>query len=269
METIKLIYRLIRAPIRLIIFGINLFCYFTTAMPFAILADRYPYRMRRILSRIVQFYCYTTTKIFRMRVVVHGEKEHLEADKNYFIVANHLSYLDIFIFSSVVPASFVTSIEMKKTPVLGQATQAAACLYTERRSRENLSKEIQQVTDGLRNNLNVFVFPEATSTNGEDVIMFRKSMFTAAIEAEKEILPLTINYRIVSGEKVTLTNRDRIFWYGDMTFAPHFKKFLLEDHIDVDITVHPPVAVNNNHDPIQLANQLHQIVSSKYDRINS
>lgn len=269
MERIKLIYRIIRAPIRLGIFGFNLFCYFLTALPFTLLSEKYPYKMRKILSRVVQFYCYTTTKIFRMRVKVHGSRHHLENNQNYFVVANHLSYLDIFIFSSVVPASFVTSIEMKKTPVLGHAAQAAACLYTERRNRDNIHKEIQQVTDGLINDLSVFVFPEAKSTNGEEVIMFRKSMFNAPISAQKEILPLTINYRLISGEEITLDNRDKVFWYDDMTFGPHFAKFLLEDHIDVDITVHDPVKPQPDHCPIELANELHVIVSSKYEKVNT
>lgn len=262
------LYRYLRAFIRFTLFGINLSGYFVTSFPFALLANRYPMAMRKILTRVVSLYCYITTKIFRVKVKVTGNKEYLDGRENYFFVSNHLTYMDIFIFSSVVPACYVTSIEMKKTPLLGHAAQAAGSLYTERRNRDNIMKEIQMVTNGLKNNLNVFVFPEATSTNGEEVIMFRKSMFNAPIQAQTKILPFTINYRSLGGEELHLGNRDSIFWYGDMGFPGSFIDVLLHDYIEVDIHVHEPVMPDKDHCPMELANHVHSIVASKYVKVN-
>jgi lyso-ornithine lipid O-acyltransferase len=269
MKKFKFIYALIRAPFRLLAIGLAMSTFFIISIPFVLMMDRNPFKIRKIVSKIVQKTCWTINKIFNINITVTGQKHHLTNDENYFIISNHLSYLDVFIFCSVAPASYVTSIEMKNTPILGQASQAAACLFTERRNRNNADGEIKQIIDGLQNKLNVFVFPEATSTNGEQVIMFRKGMFSAPIAAKKEILPLTINYKVLSGSEVSLKNRDDVFWYGDQTFFPHFIKYILEDHVDVEITVHDPVMPEADHCPMELANHCHGIISGHYKDIKA
>ena len=44
-------------------------------------------------------------------------------DKPFFVVSNHLSYIDMLVLSSIVPTTFVTSIEIKNTPFLMSAAQ--------------------------------------------------------------------------------------------------------------------------------------------------
>ncbi len=127
---------------------------------------------------------------------------------NYLIVSNHLSYVDIFVLGSRVPGCFVTSVEIKETPFLGQVTSLAGCLFVERRNKINIHQEIKDLTQGLKNGLNIFIFPEATSTNGETVIRFRRPLLNSAIDAKKKILPLVLNYRKIDENPIGLHNRD-------------------------------------------------------------
>jgi 1-acyl-sn-glycerol-3-phosphate acyltransferase len=167
-----------------------------------------------------------------------------------------------------MPACFVTSLEMKKTPLLGQITLAAGCLFVDRKNRTNIEKEVENVVDGLKNKLNVCIFPEAKSTNGDEVLLFRKSMFNAAILANSPILPLTMNYQSIDGQKLTRSNRDQLFWYGDMTFYPHILSVLKLNEIKLKIKVHPLVKVADKESDIDLANRVQKIVAKDYQNLS-
>jgi len=206
------------------------------------------------------------SRVLGIKTTVLGDKKYLN-ENNYLIVANHLSYTDIFPLYWKFPACFVTSNEMRETPFLGQVCVAAACLFVERRNRDNIQKEIQSVTNGLKQGLNVFIFPEATSHNGEKVHMFRKTMFNGIVYSGKAILPLTLNYKRISGKEITLSNRDEIFWYGDAGFYPHILSVLTQTSIELEITIHPPITAVENKSDIELANQAHSIVAKDYQPI--
>jgi 1-acyl-sn-glycerol-3-phosphate acyltransferase len=83
---------------------------------------------------------------------------------------------------------------MKNTFFLGQICKFASCLFVERRSRGNLDQEIKEITDALNYGHNVLIFPEGTSTNGDEVLRFKRPLFNAAIFSSKKVLPATLNY---------------------------------------------------------------------------
>ncbi len=148
---------------------------------------------------------------------------HLKKDlkKNALLVANHLSYTDIMVLASQTPTCFVTSVEMKQTVGLGWIVQLAGCLFVERRDKKNIHNEVKEITMALQSGFNVVIFPEATSTNGEELLRFRSPLFQAAIDAGVDVKTLAINYQKVDGHRISIANRDLVAWYGDMTFMAH------------------------------------------------
>lgn len=191
--------------------------YFTAAGVTA-LVFREPIRRRRHLTKVVSVACKVGLTILGVEVQTKGQKNK---KTNHLIVANHLSYLDILVHSSQSPSCFVTSMEIKETPVLGQICSLAACLFVERRNKENLRKEISELTESLEAGIDVTIFPEATSTNGEQLLRFRRPLFAAAIFADKPVQPICLNYFTPDMNRLTLKNRDDVCWYGDMDFVPH------------------------------------------------
>jgi 1-acyl-sn-glycerol-3-phosphate acyltransferase len=152
-----------------------IFVYFLSTAPFFIFLKKYPYGTKKILNHIVGIYSKVLTWILGIKI--SHNLNTIDRNKNYFIVSNHLSYIDILLISSVLPTSFVTSVEMKNTPFLGQIIQLAGCLFVERRNKKNIMNEIGDIENALNKGLNVTVFPEATSTNGEQVLKFKRSLF--------------------------------------------------------------------------------------------
>jgi 1-acyl-sn-glycerol-3-phosphate acyltransferase len=184
-------------------------------------------------------------------------------NSNYLIVANHLSYLDVIILAAKFPSCFVTSTEVKASPFLGQLSRLAGCLFVDRQNKQNLKTEIKELRTALTDGMNVIVFPEATSTNGEDILRFRQPLFEASIATSKQILPITINYQKIDGQNIDRLNRDIVCWYGEMTFFSHFMKVLDQQEILVEIKVSEPFAPEIL-SSIDLAMKSHRIVKSNY-----
>ncbi len=197
-----------------------------------------PYVLRHHLTRWLKLYSKLGLKILGVQVRVSGRPLQERAQ---LVVSNHLSYLDVLVLSSQKAGCFVTSQDIRQTPFLGQIVELAGCLFVDRRSRENLAQEISQLTEALQAGLSVMVFPEATSTNGESVLRFRRPLFNAAILSAQPVQPLCLNYQELGGEPVNTVNRDSVFWYGDMPFASHLWALSGLGKIVVEVCVLDPI----------------------------
>ncbi|MGK0367450.1 MAG: 1-acyl-sn-glycerol-3-phosphate acyltransferase [Thermoproteota archaeon] len=243
--------------------------FFIQVGPVALLLVVSKYRVRKILNGIVSRHCKIHLKILNVQVNVVGNKEYLSGKENFFFISNHLTFLDIFVYSSINPTCYVTSLDMKKTPVLGQTIQMAGCLYVDRHNSKNSEGEVAELVDGLQNGLSIMVFPEAKSTNGEEVQRFRKTLFNAPLKAKHRVLPFTLNYKTIDDKPITLENRDKIFWYGDMAFPPTFFHLLNHDKVEVEVRIHEPIMPTAEQTDIDLANFCHSVVSNEYKQINA
>ena len=252
-----------KAIYRITLFVVIISTYFIFVAPLYFFIGKYPHKIRMFLAKIVQLYSRVFLRVFKVRVEKKIVGKEL-ANNNYFYVSNHMSYVDILILSSLYPTSFITSIEMKKTPFLGQITTLGGCLFVERRSRNNLGTEIDQIKEALENGVNVTIFPEAKSTNGDEVIRFRKPLFEASISSKIDACPLTINYKTVNGEAVTLDTRDLVCWYGDTPFLGHLIKFASLKELIVEVVQECPISDVGSMSCEELANLSHQFVSRHY-----
>ena len=202
--------------------------------------------------------------IFNVKVVV---KNHKKIPSGTYVVCNHLGYLDIVVLSSLQPLSCLSSLEMKNTPVLGHMCRVSGCLFIDRESIRNMRGEIGTIVEVLRAGLTVLVFPEATSTNGETVLRFRRALYMAATQAKAPIQPLCLNYRKIDGGPVVKANRHKIFWYGDMAFSPSFIDLLMCKSISVEVTYLDTLEARASGTTADLANKSYKSVLAAYTPI--
>lgn len=252
------------AYFKLLGFVVAALCFFITSAPFLLwaLVDRYGAKKR--LIQLAHLYAKFVLKLFGISYHVTNKQQDKNKKTGQLIVSNHMSYLDALVMMALRPVCFVTSIEMKQTPVLGQICEAGGCLYVERRSREGLSEEIKDITRALKAGLDVVIFPEATSTNGEAIKRFKRPLFQAAIDSGAAIVPQTINYSAINKKAVTTANRDYVCWYGDMTFFPHLMSVLRQKSIDVELTLSPPLLPNKDSTTTVMSAQAEQMVKEYY-----
>ena len=250
------------AALKLLSFAFLILLFFLLQMPTLILLRcGIKYRIRRYANAVTCLLSNITLFCFNIKVRITGARGQ---QTTYLNASNHLSYLDALIYFATFPSCFITSQEIAETPFLGAICKSAGCLFVERRNRKGLRREMEEVALALKNGIPVTVFPEATSTDARSVLPFKRPAFRAALMAQRPVLPLALNYRTIGGQPFGLANRDRICWYGDMAFFPHFWSLLRSERIEAEIHVSPPLPFTPGQTDRELATQCHQRVASSF-----
>ena len=190
--------------------------------------------------------------------------ENWKNDRTYLVVSNHMSYLDMLVFACIRPLCFVSTIEVLETPFLGQIAETSGSLFVERRSRENIKKEISEISATLQQGFNMVFFPEGTSTNGEQVLPFKRPLFAPAERTNTPVLPVVIQYESIDGEPITRGNRDLICWYGDMDFSPHLLALAGRQGAVVKVKILPEIPMGEKVTREAIASQAEAMVRENY-----
>lgn len=184
--------------------------------------------------------------------------------KTYFMVCNHMSYMDILFLSSGVPAVFVTSVEMKDTPFLGQCAAFGGSYFVERRDRTKIPQEVKDLASLIQQGFHVFVFPEATSNHGMNILPFKRSMFSVAIEAGVDVLPICLRYEEIDGQAFDETTMNKMSWYGKMPFLSHFLKIMTMRSAKVSVEYLEPISTQIYKERNQLSDLAYQQITQAY-----
>ena len=159
------------------------------------------------------------------------------------IVANHSSWLDIFVLNAAQPLYFVSKSEVARWPGIGWLARATGTVFVERDRKQ--AKVHQQVfEDRLRAGHRLLFFPEGTSSDGRRVLGFKPTLFAAVFSpdlAGLSVQPVTVAYHAPDGRDAR-----HYGWWGDMDFGPHLLQMLATlGHGRVQVTWHAPLAVDD------------------------
>jgi len=110
------------------------------------------------------------------------------------LVANHVSWLDVLAISALRPSVFVCKSEIAAWPALGWLLGRADTIFLRRGSAVAASQAVENAVRQLRAGLSVAVFPEGTSTAGDEVLPFSPALFQAAADAGVPVQPLALTY---------------------------------------------------------------------------
>lgn len=142
------------------------------------------------------------------------------------IVSNHLSYLDILVFSAAAPCVFVAKKEVRSWPGVGWIATLAGAIYIDR-SRRSATHSIQPaIQAALAGGLRLVLFPEGTSSNGKQLLPFRSSLLQPAVADGAPVTAARLHYELDDGDP---TN-DVCYW-GDMTLLPHALKLFAKNGV--------------------------------------
>jgi len=115
------------------------------------------------------------------------------------IVANHVSWLDIFAINAVRPVRFVAKSEIRGWPAIGWISELVGTLFVERRRRHDVAQINQQIVKALKRGEMFAVFPEGMITGGGVVLPFHASLLQPALECEALLYPVAIRYSRADG----------------------------------------------------------------------
>ncbi len=157
-------------------------------------------------------------KMSAMEIEVIGEVPK----QPFFLVSNHLSYVDIPILRSVIESVFVAKADLEKGFLTGKIIKDMGIIFINRENRRDIPRAGTEILQKIEEGEGVIIFPEGTSTKGEKVLPFNSSFFEFAAKADLPIHYASINYQIEDGGRKA---SDAICWWDDTVFIKHLWKF--------------------------------------------
>lgn len=183
----------------------------------ALIYPRLPHMAKR---HILQSWSAKLLRILNVHIEL-AQNERLHAPHNVLIVSNHISWLDIFVLNAVIPMHFVAKAEVRHWPVLGWLCARAETLFIERGKARAAARINARMVELLKHGETLAVFPEGTTTDGNQLAHFHSSLLQPAIDAAGKIQPLAIRYLDEHGLPSTLPA-----YIGEMSFISSLRDIL-------------------------------------------
>jgi 1-acyl-sn-glycerol-3-phosphate acyltransferase len=141
----------------------------------------------------------------------------------FFLVTNHLSYIDVLVLASRVDAVFIAKSEVAGWPVMGTLCRSVGTLFVDRRANRDLPRVIAGIDRTLASGQGVVLFPEGTSTQGAEVARFHPSLLEVAARAHYPVSYASLGYSTEDGLRPANLS---VCWWGDMEFTGHLWRLL-------------------------------------------
>jgi len=145
---------------------------------------------------------------------VHGYRVHVGGAVPLgpvVLVANHLSYIDPLVLTSLVPCVPLTKREVSRWPLVGALGRAHGVVFVRRDDARSGAAGLLAARRALLAGVSVLNFPEGTTTCGEAVLPFRRGVFGLARRLRIAVVPIALDF-----------DEDELCWTGDARFLPHY-----------------------------------------------
>lgn len=177
----------------------------------------------------------------------------------FFLVANHLSYLDVIVLGATLRATFVAKADVAAWPLIGWLCAAVGTVFLDRTRKRDLLRVLPLLERRLGDGGGVVVFPEGTTSDGSGVLPFRSPLFAAAVRGGLPVHLAMLTYETPAAAEHPAR---AACWWGDMEFLPHLGALLRLPRCTARLTlVRHPIA---DSDRKRLARTARDTISSRF-----
>lgn len=170
-----------------------------------------------------------------VKLHVHGKPPRRHGPP-VMLVANHVSWLDIYAINAVLPVRFVAKSEIRQWPVIGWLSAKTGTLFIERARRRDTVRIGGEIVTAMQRGDVVTVFPEGTTTDGSQVLRFHGSLLQPALQAEAHVHPVALRYERGDGSLCVEAAYD-----GDKSLWDTLRSILARPVIHVQVWFLPPL----------------------------
>jgi 1-acyl-sn-glycerol-3-phosphate acyltransferase len=194
--------------------------------PFLLFSEKGFHKWRNLSFRR---WAKTAAALLGIRIMVIGATPKAP----FFLVSNHLSYLDIVVFATQIDCLFVAKSEVAGWPILGLLCKSMGTIFVDRKLRKDVLRVNSIVERVLGNRKGVVLFPEGTSTAGDRVLPFHSALLEPAVKASYPVSFAAVSYRTPSNHPPAAIS---VCWWGDMPFLSHLYQLLQLKTVDALVT---------------------------------
>ncbi len=159
------------------------------------LAQRQRNRIIRAWSRLLLALCGVRLRLAGLPLPPEIARTGIGGgSRGRLLLANHVSWIDVFAIHAALPSRFVAKSEIRRWPLLGLLVTLVGTLYIERGRRHAVHAMNHQVREKLTQGETVAVFPEGTTTDGRSLLPFHSNLIAPALEVGAECWPVALRY---------------------------------------------------------------------------
>lgn len=159
------------------------------------------------------------------RISVVGQPQ----DGDIFILANHVSWIDILALGGTTGAAFVAHDGIARWPLIGWMAAQNRTIFVARDRRAMLTGQIDALRGAMLGHQPVALFPEGTTSDGRGLLPFKPALLAVLLPPPRAVMiqPVHIDYGAATSE---------IAWHGDEPAGGNAKR-LLQRKGRIDVTL--------------------------------
>jgi 1-acyl-sn-glycerol-3-phosphate acyltransferase len=248
--------RWLLAPLRAVLFALHVL------LGIAIILLIFPWVGQSSRNRIKRRWSRTLIALSGARLIVSGQPIDDTLRRTGIaphapgplVLANHISWMDIFAINAVMPARFVAKSEIRKWPLLGMLVTGGGTLYIERGRRHAVAALNHAVREHLAAGEIVVVFAEGTTGDGSRVLPFHSNMIAPAIDLGTAVWPVAVRYTEHGARTRAAAFVD------DTSLLKSFGQILVARQLAVEICVLPAIDPRDSPNRHALARIAHDAI---------
>lgn len=171
------------------------------------------------------------------------------------IVANHISWVDIFVINAARPVAFVAKAEVREWPLIGWLAGNTDTVFLRRGSRGHARIVNAEINARLNAGKDVAIFPEGTTTDGSHLLGFHAALLQPAIESGRPVQPLALAYTCPDGTRSLAPA-----YAGDTSLLQCFSAILSAPAIVARLVPTPSLPASG-HDRRKLSQMAHDAIA--------
>ena len=216
--------------------GCRLALHLLHGMPLAIF---YPHLNQARQRRTLKTWSRQLLAILNIGIQTEG-LQPTRGEGGYLVVANHVSWLDIFVLNAIHPSRFIAKSEVRSWPLIGWLCKRSGAIFIERATWRDTASVNQRVSHLLKQGICVGLFPEGTTTDGKQVGHFHSALLQPAIDADAMLCPIALRYLDDQGEPSSAAA-----FTGDTTLVQSIWRILQCRHHTALAVFTPALAASN------------------------
>jgi 1-acyl-sn-glycerol-3-phosphate acyltransferase len=115
------------------------------------------------------------------------------------MVANHISWLDIFVINTLEPCRFVAKSDIRNWPLVGWLCAKTGTIFISRGKPRDVRAIYQGLVESIKAGDRIAFFPEGTTAEQGILLPFHANLFEAAIDAGVPVQPYALRYLDAEG----------------------------------------------------------------------
>ncbi len=153
------------------------------------------YYLLRAVTRhnpVPRLFLASIARIAGVQLKVEGERVHRGA----FLLANHVSWIDIPAISAATGSAFVGHDGLAAMPLLKWLCAMNDTVFVARHDRTSVARQVEAVRTALSDTGALAIFPEGTTSDGTGLLPFKSSLLSALepIPAGIAVQPVLLDY---------------------------------------------------------------------------